>query len=326
MTATAIELRDSAENLRQAVRDLESKASELQEEMQKEPSLYRAEETRVLEIRKRALEEEIIGLEARTPRFGKGKHKLRIEDLRIDMRAPLSRLAEIASDRANYMNSLSTQLEETTRELELARRELAALETEAFYRETMRPALIDLVEARAADDRLRFLDRYKEAAALLGQMKREGVDGEEQQKCWVLYDYVLGLACMEWFPGDPGPLMADLRDRTRAWNGSADSEDAMFELAVANGLLLMPLQVMRKLEQSSKAGDVPHRMRQIEETCPGALETSERKCIHAMRIADQDWLRQLAGKGLDRLNQIRRSILDPLTPRGRSSATALPLG
>jgi hypothetical protein len=47
-------------------------------------------------------------------------------------------------------------------------------------------------------------------------------------------------------------------------------------------------------------------MKEIEGACPGAMETSERKCIHVMRNADADWERKQAERGLDRLNQMRR--------------------
>jgi hypothetical protein len=330
-----LEFRDSVEERHQALRDLESKLSELRE-MQASPDGYRASETSDLEIRKRALQDEITQLEAHPPRLFKGKHKLRIEDLRIDMNYLDSQIAKIASDRANYMSSLASQIDETEAELELARRELGdqqpknrglkihkpenreaeshepenhTFETpgdDTFYRETMAPALLALIEARRDEDRLRFLDGYREATTLLGRRQLEGLDDEAQQKTRILYDYVLGYPCMDWFPGDPALLLADLRDRARAWNASVDSNDAPFELALAYGLMIVPRQVMSKLEHSPKAGDVRHRMKQIEEACPGALEISERKCIHVMRIADTDWLRKLAEQGLDRINQIRR--------------------
>jgi hypothetical protein len=137
-------------------------------------------------------------------------------------------------------------------------------------------------------------------------MERRNPAEEAEEKSRILYDYVMGLLCMEWFPGDPEPLVADLRDRARAWNASEDSDDAPFELALANGLMITPLQVMSMLEQSLMAGDARRRMKKIEEMCPGAMETCERKFAHVMRIADADWLRKLAQKGLDRLNQIRR--------------------
>ena len=332
---------DSVETLQQTVRDLESKASQLQE-IQEAPDLYRAEEIRNIELRKQALDEEIASLQAHMPRLFKGKHKARIEDLRIDMKYLDAQLEKIASDRANYLDSLPSQVEQTARELELARRELAEHEPgphspepakrslellqrplesvepprdpdaqpreraephgrNTFYGEAMRPALFALMEAR-----LRFLDGQKAAMALLEQMKSKGLSAEDQQKCRILYDYVVGLLCMEWFPGDPDPLITDLRDRVREWKTPVESDDAIFELALANGLMIMPLQVMSRLEQSLMAGDVRHRMREIERICPGALESSERKCVHVRRIADADWLRNLAEKGLERLNQIRR--------------------
>jgi len=339
------EFRDSVEDRQQAVTDLELKLSELRQ-TQMSPDLYRAKETSDLEIRKRALQDEITQLEAHPPRLFKGKHKLRIEDLRIDMKYLDSQIAKIASARANYLSSLASQIDETEAELERARRELGvqvpknrgleiykpehrepenpepenrgpenpeaeshtfeAPGDDTFYRETMEPVLLALIEARRDEDRLRFLDGYKEATTLLGRRQLEGADDEAQQKSRILYDYVLGYPCMEWFPGDPALLLADLRDRARARNSAVDSEDAPFELALAYGLMIVPRQVMAKLEQSSKAGDVRHRMKQIEEACPGALEISERKCIHVMRIADADWLRKLAETGLDRINQIRR--------------------
>ena len=325
MSATAHFSSDpSVEELQQTVRDLESKVSELRE-IQREPAHYRAEETSALEIRKRAIDDEIAQLEAHPPRLFKGKHKHQIEDLRIDKNYLDSQIARIESDRASYMGSLTAQIEQTERELEVARHELSEHETEreplerperkapiapvasmpspapreeTAYRETMRPALFALMDARVGDDRPR--DRPN------GRMDREGLDEEAEQKGRILYDYVVGLLCMEWFPGDPEPLITDLRNRARAWSASVDSNDAPFELALANGLMITPLQVMTRLEQSLMAGDVRRRMKKIEETCPGALETSERKYNHVLRIADAEWLRKLAQRGLDRLNQLRR--------------------
>jgi len=135
------------------------------------------------------------------------------------------------------------------------------------------------------------------------------LSAEEQLKCRILYDYVVGLLCMEWFPGDPDQLVTDLRDRAREWKTPGESDDAIFELALANGLMIMPLQVMSRLEQSLMPGDVRHRLREVERLCPGALESSERKYMHVIRIADSEWIRKLAEKGLDRLNLIRRSEL-----------------
>ena len=350
--------RDSVEDLQQIVRDLEVKESELRR-IQASPDLYRAEETSNIALRKRAIEDEIAQLEAHPPRLFKGKHKMRIEDLRIDLRYLDTQLVKIENDRAHYVSWVPTELQRTANELEIARQRLAMREParrepvnrepeprepenreserhepasrepeyrepvtyeaeshaveeperlvdDTFYRETMAPAILALMEARMDDDRLRFLDGYKQATTLLGRRQLQGVDDEAQQKSRILYDYVLGYPCMEWFPGDPAQLLTDLRDRARAWNSTADSDDAPFELALAYGLMIVPRQVMAKLEQSPKAGDVRHRMKQIEEACPGAMEASERKCIHVMRIADAEWLRKQAEWGLDRLNQLRR--------------------
>lgn len=321
--------RQSVEHLQEKIRDLETRATDI-------------------EVQKHALEAQIADLETHRPRLFKGKHKDRLQDLHIDLKYLNTKLANIASERAHYLDELP-ETEQNGSEPELARPELPERENgipsievstpreqpaevpsievpesryqeteipaveaaqtrdhEAFYRETIRPALLALVKARVADDRLAFVDGFNEVMALLGRMNGAGLNEEAQQKCRILFDYVLGFPCSEWFPGDPGPLMADLAERARTWNASVESDDAPLELALANGLMLMPLQLTRKLEKSPKAGDVRHRMKQIEETYPGALEASERKCIHVLRTADADWLRKRAEKGLDRLNQIRR--------------------
>jgi hypothetical protein len=317
--------RDSVEHLQEHIRDLEARASELRA-MQNSPPIDRADELADLEVRRHALEGEIAELEKHPPRLFKGKHRDKIQDLRIDMKYLDTKIAKITSERGQHTSTLTSQIEQTESELVQARRELMdhpeiasyqpppereappadRSEQEAFYRDTMRPALLALMEARMDEDRLRFLDGYKEVTSLLWRMNGKGLDEEAEQKCRILYDYVLGFPCAEWYPGDPGELIVDLRDQTHTWNASADTDDMVFELALANGLMIMPLQVTRKLEHSPRAGDVPHRIRQIEGACPGAIETSERKCVHVLRHAEADWQRQLAEKGLDRLNQIRR--------------------
>lgn len=395
MTATSQLTSDAplqnVEDIQQNIRDLEYKLAQLRE-IEQSPDLYRAEETRNLELRKKALEDEINALQKRTPRLFKGRHMQKIDDLRIDMRYLDTKLADIANDRAIFVNVLPAEMERTSRELENARRGLAELDPEhpymepaeparaaveapeqyvesseptlksngwheeeaeaavesdtqpvqsnerpvesseqrgepngqyrepngrsaeptpgpaepaesrvrkTFYRAAMKPVLCDLMEAR-----LRFMDAQKAAASRLDQMKSERLDDEDQQKSRILYDYVVGLLCAEWFSGDPEPLVTDLRDRARDWKGSEESDDAIFELALANGLMITPLQVASRLEQSLVPGDRDHRVREIERLCPGALDTCERKFNHVMRIADAMWLRTLAQKGLDRLNQI----------------------
>src|SRR6185369_16833861 len=267
MTATAQLSSDppaTTEELQHTVRDLESKASELRE-IQNAPDRYRAEETRDLELRKRALQDEIAQLEAHPPRLFMGKHKMRLEDLRIDLRYLDTQLVKIENDRAHYLSWLPTEIQRTANELELARRELGRhgveirepeprrseihsfqapeprteevretqepqetqepLEADdTFYRETMAPAILALMEARMDENRLRFIDGYREATTLLGRRQLAGLDDAEQEKCRILYDFVLGYPCVEWFPGDPALLLADLRDRARAWNSSVDSD------------------------------------------------------------------------------------------------------
>src|SRR5262245_48092169 len=180
MTATIQPAFASEEDLQKAIRDLESKAAEL-------------------EVKKHALEAQLAELQAHPPRLFKGKHRDKVQDLRIDMKYLDSQIAKIASDRARYLDSLSSEVERTESEPEVSRQELAELDTEspafvapapretadtrvtsgrrdavehrdlgAFYRETMRPALLALMDARRCEDRLAFLDGYKKVTGYLG--------------------------------------------------------------------------------------------------------------------------------------------------------------